>query len=156
MSKGYNMNFGSKGMSGKVLQYLTLQTKSVVLLSPACCRLRSRSPFWGGFIVGAITTLCFSTDYLLCLMALWKWYRCMRFSNLMAVQLADVLLGGRRRFWLLNPILLWNCSETTTGVRTRHSVGFMGFGNLLKSSCLTISTALEVLCYYHWNMKKVK
>ena len=59
------MNFGSKGMSGKVLQYLTLQTKSVrrspgppppPLLPPAPAdpgRRRSAA-FCGGLTVGGI------------------------------------------------------------------------------------------------------
>jgi hypothetical protein len=54
------MNLGSNGISGRVLQYFTRQTRSV-LLSPgaaaaeaACCRRRSLSAFCGGFIVGGI------------------------------------------------------------------------------------------------------
>lgn len=54
------MNFGSNGISGRVLQYFTRQTKSV-LLSPgaaaaddACWRRRSLSAFCGGFMVGGI------------------------------------------------------------------------------------------------------
>jgi hypothetical protein len=51
------MNLGSNGMSGRVLQYFTRQTRSV-LLSPgaaaAAGRRRSLSAFCGGFIVGGI------------------------------------------------------------------------------------------------------
>ena len=63
-SNGYVINFGSNGMSGRVLQYFTRQTSSV-LLSPgaaaeaACWRRRSLSAFCGGLIVGGIRAILF-------------------------------------------------------------------------------------------------
>jgi hypothetical protein len=64
-SKGYVINFGSKGISGSVLQYLTLHTSSDLEQSILVCKLKLTYPFYVTFGKVKLASSTFSLRVLL-------------------------------------------------------------------------------------------